>query len=135
MAKNTKTYTSKLNLKAKNIQIELLLKPSKTNHGLKLLLWVEIGWVKISLNGEILPNLVTLATRLCRHVPQKEGVIQVLVGLAPPSLTVGSLLRIQWLEKIDKNWVPSIDLKGKMHLTTFDQTLLGKSKIWHLTSC
>jgi hypothetical protein len=43
MAKNTQTSASKLNLKAQNIQIEQLLKPSKTNHGLKLLLWVEIG--------------------------------------------------------------------------------------------
>jgi hypothetical protein len=31
VAKNTKTSTSKLNLKAQSIQIKLLLKPSKTN--------------------------------------------------------------------------------------------------------
>jgi hypothetical protein len=60
LAKNTKTSTPKINLKAQNIQIKRLLKPSKTNHGLKLLLWVEIGWVKSSLNSEISANLVTL---------------------------------------------------------------------------
>jgi hypothetical protein len=43
VAKNNKKSSSKLNIKAQNIQIELLLKPSKTNDGLKLLLWVEIG--------------------------------------------------------------------------------------------
>jgi hypothetical protein len=60
VAKNTKTSTSKIDLKAQNIQIKLLLKPSKTNHELKLLLWVEIGPVKSSLNSKISPNLVTL---------------------------------------------------------------------------
>jgi hypothetical protein len=31
--------------------------------------------------------------------PRKEGGIEVLAGLAPSSLTVGSLLRISWLVK------------------------------------
>ena len=33
----------------------------QTNHRFKLLVWVKIGWVKSSLNGEVSPNLVTLA--------------------------------------------------------------------------
>jgi hypothetical protein len=36
VAKNTKTSTSKLNLKVQNIKINLHLEPSKTNHGLKI---------------------------------------------------------------------------------------------------
>jgi len=31
-----------------------------TTHGLKLLVWVKIGYVKSGLNGKISPNLVTL---------------------------------------------------------------------------
>jgi hypothetical protein len=40
---------------------------------LKLLVWVKIGSVKSSLNGEISPNLVTLATtyKLRAPIPQE----------------------------------------------------------------
>jgi hypothetical protein len=34
--------------------------------------------------------------------PRKEGRIQVLIGLALSSQTVGSLLRIPWLAKLSK---------------------------------
>jgi hypothetical protein len=69
VAQNTKISTSKLSLKAQNIHIKLLSKPSK-NHELKLLVWVKIGSVKSSLNGKISPNLVTL---VAGHEPTTFG--------------------------------------------------------------
>jgi hypothetical protein len=69
--KNTKISTSKLNLKAKNIHIKQL-KILTTNDGLKLLVWVKIGHVKSSLNGEISPNLVTLVPSLLPLPPMLD---------------------------------------------------------------
>ncbi len=45
--KYSKISTSKLNLKALNIHIKLLSKPTK-NHGLKLLVWVELFKYKVA---------------------------------------------------------------------------------------
>jgi hypothetical protein len=53
---------------------------------------------------------------------KKDGGIQVLVGLAPSSQTVGSLLKNHCPAKYSiKKFVRQIYFNSKRHLTTFDQ--------------
>ncbi len=68
--------------------------------------------------------------------PGKESGIQLLIGLAPFSQIVGSLLRAPGLqsrlETLGKMWVWWIHFNGKIHATTFYKTHLTKSKIWQI---
>jgi len=56
--------------------------------------------------------------------PTEDGGVHVLLGQAPSSQTVGSLLRPLWLEKsarkIQQKVIQQICFKEKMQSTTFD---------------
>jgi hypothetical protein len=56
VAQNTEISTSKINLKVQNIHIKLLLKPLNKPWVETEIVWVKIGYVESSLNGEISPE-------------------------------------------------------------------------------